>query len=60
VNAIRIGTRGSALALAQATWVKQQIENERPDLKIELVIIKTSGDALSMPHPKRLAERHLC
>ena len=40
---IRIGTRGSMLALAQATWVKGQIE-ARGDTVVELVIIKTSGD----------------
>jgi hydroxymethylbilane synthase len=36
---IRIGTRGSALALAQATWVADRLEGEA-----ELVTIKTSGD----------------
>jgi len=41
---IRIGTRGSTLALAQAGWVKQKLEEKTPDLKVETVIIKTSGD----------------
>ena len=41
---MRIGTRGSTLALAQANWVKGRIEKGRPDLKVELVVIKTSGD----------------
>lgn len=41
---IRIGTRGSALALAQANWVKGQIERQRPEARVELVVIKTSGD----------------
>jgi hydroxymethylbilane synthase len=44
VTAIRIGTRGSALALAQANWVKRQIENHYPGRMVELTIIKTSGD----------------
>ena len=44
MSSIRIGSRGSTLALAQATWVGKQIENRRPDLSVELVIIKTSGD----------------
>ena len=44
MNRVRIGSRGSALALAQSTWVKQQIETHYPDLQIELSIIKTSGD----------------
>jgi len=44
VSSIRIGSRGSALALAQATWVKKQIENRRPDCNAEVVVIKTRGD----------------
>jgi len=45
VTPLRIGTRGSALALAQSSWVKQQIERHRPELQVELRIIKTSGDS---------------
>ena len=36
---IRLGTRGSALALAQARWVAERLDGE-----VELVPIKTSGD----------------
>ena len=43
---IRIGTRGSKLALAQANWVKARLEEQHPGLAVELVIIKTSGDKL--------------
>jgi len=43
---IKIGTRGSALALVQANWVKDQIQKKFPDLKVELVIIKTKGDIM--------------
>lgn len=43
---IRIGTRGSALALWQAEWVKAQLQHFWPSLAIELVIIKTSGDTI--------------
>lgn len=43
---IRIGTRGSVLALAQARWVQSQISAGYPDCRIELVIIKTTGDRL--------------
>lgn len=42
---LRIGTRGSALALAQSAWVKEQIERRNPELEIELRTIKTSGDS---------------
>lgn len=44
MSRIRIGTRGSKLALAQANWVKGQIEQARGDIVVELTIIKTSGD----------------
>ena len=36
---IRLGTRGSALALAQASWVAERLPGE-----VELVPITTSGD----------------
>ena len=39
-----IGSRGSALALAQATWIKKQIQDHFPDIEVALEIIKTSGD----------------
>jgi len=44
--AIRLGTRGSALALVQANWVKAKLEERHPGLAVGLVIIKTSGDKL--------------
>ncbi len=43
---IRIGTRGSALALWQANWVKTAIEQIDPQFNAELVIIKTKGDKI--------------
>jgi hydroxymethylbilane synthase len=45
---IRLGTRGSALALAQARWVAEQLQDD-----VELVTITTSGDRASThaPHP---------
>jgi hydroxymethylbilane synthase len=44
MNALRIGTRGSALALAQTNWVKRKLEECYPELRLEVVTIKTSGD----------------
>jgi hydroxymethylbilane synthase len=41
---MRIGTRASKLALAQAQWVLKRISAEYPDLEIELVTIRTRGD----------------
>jgi hydroxymethylbilane synthase len=46
VTRIRIGTRGSALALAQSNWVKARIEEHDPGVEVELRVIKTSGDRL--------------
>lgn len=43
---IRIGTRGSLLALFQANWVKERLLEHLPDLKVTLVKIKTTGDKL--------------
>ncbi len=39
-----IGTRGSALALAQATWVQQRIRAGFPDAKATIKVIRTSAD----------------
>lgn len=43
---IRIGTRGSALALAQSGWVKTRIEAAYPDAEAVLVKITTKGDKI--------------
>src|SRR5512136_3206612 len=43
---VRIGTRGSELALWQANWVKAEIEQAHPGVTAELVRIKTSGDMI--------------
>jgi len=44
VKRIRIGSRGSMLALAQSNWVKRQLQAQYPQAQIDLTIIKTSGD----------------
>lgn len=41
---LKIGTRGSQLALWQANWVKSALEAEDASLSIKLVTIKTKGD----------------
>jgi hydroxymethylbilane synthase len=41
---LRLGTRGSALALAQAGIVARALEGAEPGLAVELVEITTSGD----------------
>lgn len=41
---VRIGTRGSALALAQSGWVRERLEEKYPGVRVETITIKTSGD----------------
>ncbi|MEE8143760.1 MAG: hydroxymethylbilane synthase [Planctomycetota bacterium] len=41
---LRIGTRGSELALAQTRTVSQQLLHAHPDLMLEEVILKPAGD----------------
>lgn len=43
---IRIGTRGSQLALWQARWVQEAIGRLYPEKTIELKVIKTQGDKI--------------
>jgi hydroxymethylbilane synthase len=43
---LRIGTRGSQLALWQANWVKEQLLRRYPDLDVQIVTIKTTGDKI--------------
>src|SRR3954454_3567062 len=43
---LKLGTRGSALALWQANWTKQQLERLWPDLSVDLIPIKTTGDKI--------------
>jgi len=43
---LRIGTRGSQLALFQANWVKEKLAQAHPHLKVTLIKIKTTGDKI--------------
>jgi hydroxymethylbilane synthase len=43
---IKIGTRGSKLALWQANWVKSVLNQKFPHQTLELVTIKTQGDKI--------------
>ncbi|MBI4519832.1 MAG: hydroxymethylbilane synthase [Gemmatimonadetes bacterium] len=44
MRTVRLGTRGSPLALAQAEWVRSQLATHEPDPDIEIVTIRTTGD----------------
>ncbi|MEW6593916.1 MAG: hydroxymethylbilane synthase [Thermodesulfobacteriota bacterium] len=43
---IKIGTRGSLLALTQSNWIKGLIESQHPGTTVELVKIVTKGDKI--------------
>lgn len=45
-NRIKIGTRGSKLALWQANWVKEELKNFFPEFEFEIRKIKTTGDKI--------------
>lgn len=45
-SALTIGSRGSRLALWQASWVKSALEALHTQLEVKIEIIKTTGDAL--------------
>jgi hydroxymethylbilane synthase len=43
---LRLGTRGSRLAVTQSEQVAQRLRERSPDLSVELVEIRTSGDVI--------------
>ncbi len=43
---LRLGTRKSALALAQSNWVKEEIETYWPEINVDLVKFTTKGDKI--------------
>ena len=51
---LRLGTRGSPLALWQANHVADLLRRAVPDLSIELVKIETAGDGLVTQYRGRL------
>jgi hydroxymethylbilane synthase len=47
MKSIKIGTRGSMLALAQTAWVKKKLVEKYPAVAVETILIHTSGDRFS-------------
>jgi len=43
---LQLGTRKSALALAQSNWVKEEIETHWPEVNVDLVKFTTKGDKI--------------
>ena len=46
MHKVRIGTRGSPLALWQAHFVRDTLASHFPDHQVELVILDTKGDQI--------------
>jgi hydroxymethylbilane synthase len=46
MSKVIIGSRGSPLALWQANWVKDLLQEHHSDLAVDIKIIKTSGDKI--------------
>lgn len=44
MKTIRLGTRGSKLAVWQAEYTAAQLKKQNPDLTVQIKIIKTTGD----------------
>jgi hydroxymethylbilane synthase len=44
MSKLRIGTRGSALAMWQAEWVRDALTRAHPGLEVGLEVIRTTGD----------------
>ncbi|MFI5363188.1 MAG: hydroxymethylbilane synthase [Elusimicrobiota bacterium] len=49
---LKMGTRGSALALAQSSAAARLLEKLHPGLTVETVVIKTTGDIFGAPPPE--------
>ena len=56
---LRIGSRGSELALWQARWVQRSLEQRFPDLRIEIRIVKTKGDRILDSPLSRIGDKGL-
>ena len=46
---LRLGTRGSPLALVQTKWVAERLRERRPGVEVEIRTIRTSGDRWKGP-----------
>lgn len=46
MNKLKLGTRGSRLALWQARYVADQLEKAIPDLQVDIKTIRTTGDKI--------------
>lgn len=56
---IKIGTRGSKLALVQTEYVKKRLETAFPQHEYEIVVIKTKGDRIQNKPLNQIGEKGL-
>ncbi|MBA4397192.1 MAG: hydroxymethylbilane synthase [Syntrophus sp. (in: bacteria)] len=45
-TSLKIGSRGSALALTQTNWVADRLRERYPEIKIATLVIRTKGDIM--------------
>jgi len=55
MHKLRLGTRGSQLAITQSRHIAHLLQSHLPDLEIEEIVIKTTGDQRSLQFPKLAA-----
>lgn len=58
-NKIIIGSRGSELALWQSNFIKSELEKKNKNLKVEIKIIKTTGDKILNVALSKIGDRSL-
>ena len=55
----KIGTRDSVLAVVQTEWVRAKLLEKNPELKIEVVKMKTKGDKILDKALSKTGEKNL-
>ncbi len=59
MRALRVGTRGSELALAQTRGIVATLKQRLPDIEIEIQVIKTIGDVVTDVPLSQVGDRGL-
>lgn len=54
---IKVGTRGSRLALTQTKWIVSQLEKNYPTMKFEIKVITTTGDRIQNVSLDKIGEK---
>ena len=56
---VRVGTRESALAMAQTVEVVEKLKHMHPDVKFEIISMKTIGDKILDKALNKIGEKSL-